>query len=218
MTPTSPNTTLTKARLFSSPDAHPLALNLAMLREFGPSYLGWEPETCWAEIRLTWGDTISDMNKQKLQAVRSIYVNSDAATEWETFAYIAVGLAGAWPRLEISQRPSPARACMALDILKHVRDEKEIGDEIYKYCAAVLMDFGMVYGPGSLEGANKYLIGADPALQEAVRNLVRNNAAVPTPTATNATLVVQTMKSFSVRDFARSVEQTLAKQVEQLGL
>jgi hypothetical protein len=205
-----------KKQLFTNAEAHPLALNLVMLKEFGPEYLGWEPETCWDEIKLTWGVNVSEANRQKIQAVRSIYVSDDTVAEWEVFENIAAGLVGNTPRLDIIQRPTPARAHIALDVIKNIREASTIKDEVYQYCAAVLMDHGMLYGPGSLEPANKFLKGVSADDQATVRNLVRSGS-VPT-LSSGGVILVQTMKSLSVRDYVRMVDASLARQIAQLSL
>ena len=56
---------------FTSPDSHPILLDLILLREFGAEYLTWEAETLWAEVEKTWGTTTSEVNKNRIQAVKS---------------------------------------------------------------------------------------------------------------------------------------------------
>ena len=40
----------TKRAAFTNPATHALVLGLLLLKEFGPEYLAWEPETVWAEV------------------------------------------------------------------------------------------------------------------------------------------------------------------------
>ena len=208
---------LTGKQLFALVDAHPIALNMLMLKEFGPEYLGWEPETCWDEVRLTWGVNIAEVNKQKIQAVRSIYIADEVLQEWEQFQCVVNGLLGVAPRPDIMQRPAPGRLHVALDIIAHIRDMGTVKDEIYKYCAAVLMDFGVAYGPGRLVPANKYLnAGVSAEDMEHIKTLVQRNAT-PTSITSNTLVATQAMKSLSIKDFALSVERILAVQLQQLG-
>ena len=198
---------------FTLADTHPLVLNVLMLAEFGAEYLGWEAETCWDEIRSVWGVSASDNSKNKLQAVRTIYVSQDVGSEWEVFEKVAAGLVGIPPRMDIMQRPTAARAAFALDIITTVRAEKDVRDEVYRYCSAVLRDHGMVYGPDSLEPANKFLPSETRALSDKIRNLVKSDASPES--ITDNTVVVQLMKSYSVRDYTRDIRTQFALQVER---
>lgn len=207
--------TLTKRNIFAQADAHPLVLNMLLLKEFGPEYLGWEIETVLDEIRLTWGTSISDVNKQKVEAIRSIYIADEVLQEWEQFEAVTNGLMGVAPRMDISQRPSPGRCLVALDIICNIRDTKLITPEIYKYCAAVLMDFGVAYGPGKLEPANQYLTHNEPELSKIVQ-MVKQQVI---PSTNDSVLVgTQVMKSLSIKDFGTEMDQLMRSQMKQLGV
>lgn len=198
---------------FTFSNTHPLTLNLLMLSAFGPEYLGWEAETCWDEIRSTWGVTVSDIGKNKIQAVRTIYVSQEVGSEWEVFEKVAAGLVGVPPRIEVMQRPTAARAAVALDIITTVRPESDVKDEVYRYCSAVLRDHGMVYGPEVLEPANKFLPKDTRELAERVRLLVK--ADKMPDERTDPALAVQAMKTYSVRDFMRDTRAQFSAQVER---
>ena len=210
----SKNATAFRKQLFADINAHPIALNLCLLQEFGPVYLAWEPETCWDEIKMTFGVTLSDANRQKIQAMRSIYVAEEPLNSWEVFEAVAAGLVGIAPRVDTIQRPTAGRAHVALDIINHVRPN-EIKDEVYRYCAAVLMDSGIIYGPGALEPCNKF-ITADERAREQVKNIVLGGKLPPNFSGSDVTHI-QAMKSLSVRDFAKSVEQQLGQQLRKLS-
>lgn len=201
---------------FTYQETHPLVLSLILLKEMGPQFLAWEPETIWDEVRYTFGTTVSELNKQKIQAARSVYVADGAGEKWEVFEKVAAGLVGNAPRLDTMQRPTPGRAHIALDIIASIRSEKYVRPEVYKYCAAVLADHGMLYGPGALEPANQYLKNIDKAVQQQVRSAVLRGTA-PNIIG-DTTLQVQTMKALSVKDFATSIKDTLGKQLRTLGL
>lgn len=202
-----------RKKLFTMSDAHPMALNTCMLAAFGPSYLGWEAETCWDEIRYTFGVTASDSCKQKIQAIRTIYVADRALSEWEVFELVAAGLVGIAPRIETIQRPTPGRAHVALDVINSIRPG-EVQEEVYKYCAAVLMDHGLLYGPGSLEPANTF-VPADATTRLQVKNIV-DSGRLPRTFASGDVVAVQSIKSMSVKDFAAETRSLLVEQLSRL--
>jgi hypothetical protein len=200
-------------KLFTQLDAHPVALNFCMLQEFGPAFLAWEHETCWDEVKKTFGVFVSDANKQKIQAMRALYVASEPYEEWQVFEVVAAGLVGLVPRVDMVQKPTPGRALMALDVMNHVRSGA-IKEEVYRYCAAVLMDSGMVYGPGALEPCNAFITG-DTSSREQVKNLTAHGK-LPVISSGDDTVYVQAMKSLSIKDFGASMEARLAEQIRQL--
>lgn len=199
---------------FADADSHPIVLCLMLLRAYGPEYLAWEPETIWHENQLTFGVATSETNRQKIQAVRSIYVSDLPGSDWVAFEKVAAGLAGFAPRPDISQRCPPARAGMALECMLYVRDPQYIKPEVYRYCAACMMDFGIVYAPGVLEEANQYVADADPALQNQVRGGVARGRAI----TQNIELQTQIEKSLAVRESLREMHTHFVEQVRRYGL
>ena len=204
----------TKQAAFTNPSTHPLVLNLLMLGEFGPDYIGWEPETCWAEVQMTFGSIPAEVNRQKIQAMRAVYCSAELATEWEVFEKVAAGLGGVIPRLDLQQRPSPVRAHLTLEVLEFVHDAKFTQEEVYRYCAAVLMDHGLVYGPGKLEPANQYIVGVDRDFQHRVRECVLRSGQLTTRDA----FATQVAKSRDVVAGVMRLQSDLSAQLQQLSL
>lgn len=200
-------------QLFTKQDAHPVALNFCMLQEFGPAFLAWEAETCWDEIKKTFGVTISDANKQKVQAMRSLYVAQEPYEEWQVFEAVVSGLMGIPPRVDMIQKPTPGKVLLALDTMEHVKPGAA-KEEVYRYCAAVLMDAGMIYGPGALEPCNQYITG-DTSMRAQVKALA-NSGKVPSNFSGDSLVYVQAMKSIEVKDFGLANEAKLASQIRQV--
>jgi hypothetical protein len=206
---------LTKRAAFTNPATHSLVLGLILLKEFGPEYLAWEPETVWTEVEKTWGTTVSEINKNKIQAVRLCYVQDTPYRAWEVFEDMAAALNGVIPRFDALQRPTAAHAAAALDMMQQIRETQLISDQIYRYCAAVLMDTGVVWGPGPLSPCNKYLT---PMVGEALQNRVESAVSrgkVPTFDGTNED-DTQIMKSTTIKDYCDFMSQQLLHQMRQL--
>ena len=200
---------------FTNRETHPLILNLLLLKEFGPEYLGWEPETCWLEIGRSWGTTISEVNRNKIQAVRTCHVSDGPYERWEVFEKVAMGFVGLTPKFDLIQRPTSHRAALALDIMGQIKEDHKISDEIYKYVAAVMLDSGVVYGPGPMEPSNKYLtkfVGSER--QAEVKKAVLDHKK-PTFDGKNET-DIQLMKTTSIKDFLESASRSLLTQLKKL--
>lgn len=207
---------MSKREAFISLDTHPITLDLILLREFGTEYLGWEAETLWAEILRTWGTTTSDVNKNRIQAVRTCHVQRSPYREWEVFENVAAALNGIPPRFDLLQRPSVPHAAAALDMLSQIRDDAEIGDEVYRYCAAVMMDMGVAWGPGPLLPCNKHvekLVGA--ALQTKVSAALQKGVTPAFDGSANDE-DTQVMKSITAQDYVGLMSRLLVRQVNHL--
>lgn len=194
---------------FTNAETHPLIFSVILLKTFGIEVLGWEADTCWSEIQNTWGTTTSDISKQKIQAVRACYTSDRAYTDWPVFEKVAAGLSGVAPKVGTLQRPSVTRLIYALDTMAAVR-APTMGAEVYKYSAAVLMDHGMLYGPGALQPANQYIKDADRDLQRQLAYALSRGAR-PNPSGA-AVFDIQYMKSLAVSEFSNAAQRSLVEQ------
>jgi hypothetical protein len=203
----------TPREAFSDRNTHPLVLGLLMVKECGPEYLSWEPETCWSEIRQIWGVAPSDSAKNKIQALRTCHVSDQPYERWDVFDNVAVALFGMPPRFESIQRPTPHRAAGALSIMRHVRENQTVSREVYKYVAATMLDHGHALGLGPLEPCNRFLA---EQLGERVVAKVRSavDSAGSVFSGRPASQDVQVMKALSVRDFVESLSRMLLGQLE----
>jgi hypothetical protein len=200
---------------FTHQMTHPLALNLIMIKEFGPEYLGWEPETCWIEIQRTWGASISELNRNKLQAIRTCHTSNQPYERWEVFDSVAVGLMGMPPRFDLIQKPSPHRAAVAIDIMQQVKEGETISPEIYKYIAAAFLDYGLAYAPDPLGPCNTYLTKfVSQQQQSRVKSALARNRK-PSFDGTNED-DIQIMKCLSVKDFTEFFSRELLLQLKNL--
>ena len=204
----------TPKQAFTHRDSHPLALNLLMLSEFGPEYLGWEPETCWHEVKETWGGTVSEINRNKIQAIRTAHVSDSPYRKWEIFDLVCAGLVGSPPRFDLIQKPSPHRAAFALDTLRQIKDKTPFSNEVIKYCGAAMLDYGMVYGPGALSPCNDIIAPFVGSAQDRVKSAF-DVSVIPKFDGQNID-DVQLMKSYSVRDFLEGSSRMLLSQLKRL--
>jgi len=200
---------------FTDKNTHPLVLSLLMTKECGQEYLGWEPETCWSEIKSIWGVTPSEATRNKIQAIRTCRVSDQPYERWEAFDNVAVALFGMPPRFDSIQRPSPQRAAGAISIMRHAREGKDLSPEVYKYVAATMLDHGHSYGLGPLSPCNKYLSeqlgsGVVTSVKESLES--KRQLFSGGPVEQN----VQAMKALSVRDFVENLSRMLLTQLEVL--
>jgi len=200
-----------KKAAFTQPITHPLLLDLILIKAFGAEYLTWEPETLWKEIELTFGVTTSEVNKNKIQAVKTCHVVDRPYEAWEVFEKVATSLGGAIPKFDVIQKPSPHLCASAVENMQHVRDKK-FSDEVYKYIAAVLLDDGISYAHGPLEPCNKHmLLYVDPVLQKRVKQAIEKGR-IPTFDGNNDE-DVQVAKVLSIKDYVEFESRRLLRQM-----
>ena len=144
-------------RFFSFHDAHPVALTMVLMKEFGVEWLEWEPETLRSEILTAFQATsISEHNWNKIQAVRALTQAVGFWEEWQNFEKILQTLNNNVPRFDICQRCTMAQLMAGVDIANTVRKE-EFSEEVQKYVAACAMDEGVMYLPDPLGFAQRIL-------------------------------------------------------------
>ena len=204
----------TKKSAFTDRRSHPLLLDLIMIKEFGPHYLSWEPETCWEEVRRTFSVTVSELNKNKIQATRTCHVSDRPYSAWEIFEKVAVSFSGSIPKFDVIQKPTPHVCGAALDVMSQIKD-KELSEEVVKYVAATLLDQGVCYGPGPLKACNKYLAPhVGPELQRRVAKAIASGAR-PDFDGTNED-DVQVFKVTMITDYIEYDSRNLLRQTEHI--
>lgn len=131
-------------------ESHPIVLDLYALKLLGPEYYAWEPETVWQELtRLSGSPSISDVNKNKLQAVRTMHVSSAPFVAWEAFEKVVAALNGVIPNFYVMQKPTVGQLLAGVEIMLQL-NSGIFSDDVSRYTAAVLLSEGVVYAPSPL--------------------------------------------------------------------
>jgi len=204
----------TKKSAFTHKLSHPLLLDLLLIRQFRTDYLEWEPETCWSEIQHEFGTTVSELNRNKIQATKTCHLVDGPYERWNIFEKVTVSLSGMFPKFDMIQKPTPHACAFAVETMSHVRDKK-FSDEVYRYIASVLLDDGVCYAPPPLEACNEYLakfVTSD--LQKKTKAGV-DKKAQPTFDGTREE-DIQIFKSTSVIDFVKYNQTQLLHQIEMV--
>lgn len=134
-------------------DAHPLLLDLLLLRAFGAEWLAWESETLWAEIQRVFKQPpLPVHNKNKIQAVRTAHVVESPWEDWETFVVVSQALNNNIPNFQVLHKPTPPQIMNTVKILSRIRDV-EFSPEVQKFIAACFLDESIYYLPEPVEFA-----------------------------------------------------------------
>lgn len=137
---------VTGLNVFRHPDAHPLVLDLLLLKKYGPDFLMWEPETLELRIPQDFKTTeVSDLNLAKIQACRTLHLVDTYWQRWEVFCWVTAALNGLFPDFDAMQVPTVAQAAVSVSIAKQVRDDVEWSSEVRAFLASVFKFEGIFY-------------------------------------------------------------------------
>lgn len=132
---------LTSVNLFQHPEAHPVILDLLLLRKYGPEWLLWSPDTLVLRIPQDFATSaVSDLNLDKIQAMRTLHVRDEPWEEWEMFVWCCMPINGEPPDFEVMQVPTALQAAVAVDVFNRVRDDVAWSDEMKAYVGTVLRE------------------------------------------------------------------------------
>jgi len=141
---------------FAHPDSHPVVLDYAMLRTFGPEWLGWDGPVIRVEIEHEAGNPVSDHNMEKLQAVRAIHVSEQPYLEWHVFEKVIQALNNNMPEFKVVQACTPAQLLAGVNIMHQVR-RSDFDDEVLRYIGACFLNNDLTYCPPPLDEAQEYV-------------------------------------------------------------
>jgi len=129
---------VTRDTLWRSPEAHPIVLDLVMLRKYDLAWLGYEIETIARLIREDFGTpTVADVNLEKLQACKTLHLVDDFWSRWEVFLPCAMAFNSQLADFHSMQVPTVAECLVAVDIANRLRDDCSWSAEIKGYLGAV---------------------------------------------------------------------------------
>lgn len=129
---------VTASSIWRHPDAHPIVLDLLLIRKYGPEWMLLEPETLQHVVP---GDfntqSLSDLNLSKLMACRALHSVETFWHQWEIFTWCTMSLNGEFPDFEMMQVPTVAQAMVAVDCANRIRTDVSWNDETKTYLAVL---------------------------------------------------------------------------------
>lgn len=122
---------VTAKNFWHHPDTHPIALDLMLLRRYGPQFLEWEAETLRRAVSEDFhSSNLSEVNLTKLQAVKALHLVDTFWEDWEVFLWCTMSLNGIFPDFSVLQAPTVPQCLLAIDTANHLRDDMPWGEEI----------------------------------------------------------------------------------------
>jgi hypothetical protein len=145
---------VTLRNLFTHPDAHPVALDFALLKTFGMAWFPWQPETVWDEIQEAFKSQLSELCKQKIRALQACHVSTMPWKAWQVFEKVAHAFNGTLPNFSVVQMLDLEELYSAVDILSLLRQE-DYADEVKLYMAGTVLHSDVFFVPTPLDFIQK---------------------------------------------------------------
>lgn len=137
---------------FQHPDAHPIVLDLALLKRYGSEWLTWEPETLvWRVPQDFRTSTISDLNLHKVQAMKTLHFNDTYWQRWEVFNWCTASLNNHYPNFDVMQVHTAAQLLISVDIANKVREDVSLSEEVKEFIVQSSKFDGVFFLPEPLE-------------------------------------------------------------------
>tara|TARA_Y100000114_G_scaffold93381_1_gene86790 strand:+ start:1344 stop:1970 length:627 start_codon:yes stop_codon:yes gene_type:complete len=196
---------------------HLLTLDILCLRELGPQFIAYEPETLLQEMRLRHGP-IGRVTSERLMACQVLHANAVFWSNWEAFEKITASISGEVAIFSYSQPPDPEEAAIALKTAGQF-DSHEYSEEVKRYIAACCLHDGLFYLEGPLEMSMPYVleyiddkkIDVDmKAVQDLLKKTEREIVGA------DSVEEVQVNKVLSVRRAIRTFESEIQKQIKRI--
>lgn len=143
---------VTANNIWRHPDAHPIVLDLLLIRKYGPDWMTLEPETLQLLVPEDFHtQTLSDLNLSKLQACKTLHLVDSFWQRWEVFTWCTMPLNGEFPDFEVMQVPTVAQAMVAVDCANRIRDDVAWNDEMKTYLSMLCRHEGLLVPAAPLD-------------------------------------------------------------------
>lgn len=141
--------------------AHPVALDILLLRAYGPNAYDWEPETLFLEIERGMRASPPQYNRDALQTVRLLHCSDAFSRDWYLFEKVVMGLNNIPVNFVMGQKPTVGQVMAAIDAIKIIRP-LPLSDEVRIYVAAVVREDAVYPVPPILEFCSEWVPKTEP--------------------------------------------------------
>jgi hypothetical protein len=176
----------------------------------------WEPETLEMRVPQDFPTRdISDLNMEKLQAVKTLHYTNTYWLDWDVFLPCTMVLNGIYPDFNIMQVPTVAQCAVSIDIANRIRTDVAWSEEVKTYLAAIHRFDGILCPIDPLEFVEIDTEGL-PIDCEEIRTLwpeVRRTGKAPTEESVTAE---QLRRMLIVQDALREHREQLNTQLPLL--
>lgn len=133
-------------------DSHSTPLEIAefMTRVYGPEWPKWEHATIEQKLLSDFMTAMTTASADRLWALKSCLVSTEAMNDWYAFNQVAMGLAGVGADFITLRMPTPGIVVFCFTLLKETHPDVEFDEEVIKYVCSLIIDNGIYCPPPSI--------------------------------------------------------------------
>lgn len=199
--------------LFQRSDAHPIALDLALLRRYGPEWLLWETETIETRVPVDFKTkSLAAINLEKIMTVKAMHLTDSFWKRWEVFSALVSPLNNTFADFNIMQVPTYGELIVAADIASRIRDDVAWSDEVTEYIKVVMRHDNVLVGVEPLQAIEPDVTGypVDVATVKSLWAVARQLDRAPADDTVEAEQVRQLL---AVQRYLQHTQQQLRDQL-----
>lgn len=130
---------ITISNVFQHPNAHPLLLDLLLLKKFSTEWIAWDPDTFHYVLPKAFGGAEpSALAVHKMCALQTLHLVDSYWHRWEVFLPVTMSLNGIDPNFEVLQVPTVCQVAASVDIASFIRKDVSWSDELKAFVGAVV--------------------------------------------------------------------------------
>lgn len=143
---------VTSINLFQQPEAHPVVIDLALLKTYGPEWLRWEMDTLiWTIPQDFKTSGVSELTVEKIQALKALHYNDNFWKQWEVFNWCLQPFNNLYADFDILQVPSTAQIMVAVNTSLAIRTDVEWSREVRDFMAISCRHDGIFCPPAPID-------------------------------------------------------------------
>jgi len=123
-----------------------------MNKSIGEDWWEDEIETIDRVLWMKYGTVLSEINKDKMLAVRHLCRTANAFDDWYEFNQLALSFGGAIADFAVLKSPTPGMVINAINTMNYIRPDvkSDFSDEVISYICIVLINNGIYVPPVSI--------------------------------------------------------------------
>lgn len=137
---------------FTDPRIAASKLGSILIDRYGEEWLSWDPETIWQTITQDFSTAIHPVNKEKINAAKTLLMTDDFWIEWQAFEKVVKAFNNFIPSFHMMEGASPAEMAWAVEQAKIIR-VFPYSQEVIAYIRANADNLGWVWLPEELRFA-----------------------------------------------------------------
>lgn len=154
-----------KTKIFNDDSVNPLLIKSEMDGKYGSdTWPHWLPETIDRTIFLDYSTALNEKVREKLLTIKACLNSNIPWFDFDIFSKTILALNGVIPSFNFKEDPTVAQIIKGIHVMKGLRPDEPLGEDVLKYIAVVCKSEGLLIEPLQLSFVDKFM--NDLTLQE----------------------------------------------------